>query len=54
MTGEEHLQTARSRAHHLAIALSATAAGVFEPKQAMLDALALLGWAVVRDLEAAA
>src|ERR1019366_1539522 len=42
VTVGERQQTARARAHHLAVALSATAAGVFEPEQPMLDALALL------------
>jgi hypothetical protein len=51
MIATEHLDTARARSRHLAIDLSALAAGLFDPSPTVLDALAELGFATALDLE---
>jgi hypothetical protein len=54
VTEAERRRTAIARAHHLAVDLSATAAGVFEPTDPLLDALAQLASALAFDLAVAA
>jgi hypothetical protein len=54
MTSSELHQLAEVRAEALAVDLTATAAGIWEPTPDLLDALADLAWATVWNLTAAA